>query len=455
MHRGARVADKAHGMPLWDASTSQAGHNRDAGRMKGQVRQVDASKKPTPLFGRPIRHIQGGPPSLRTKALNQGQQFGGQGSGVWSSTFLDEVDGPGSFVDVAQLDDGLSKAAASGHGDFKGRAHPCRPIRQGVADPHFLDDVYFRFFSGSCFDQAKSTCWVGRDEPTPHGLTHNKAECFEVVDRRVAPTGIDTPGLGSLPPGDEVLAVDVGHMHRQIQPQLVEVDHPRPPRGFISSQRLLPICVAPLKKLQNPELPAALTTYFADREFLEGLLRALLSGLACLGRDRVPKAGAAFVPLVPLPVLDEPERALFALDEAGHGSDLPTSHHAACALPTETGKRRHAENNLSNHRSDVTMKPVERVLGMAVELLGGAEKIRRPIVIQCHTDGPLVADKSRILRPFSMILAVPTETRVRFPSPAPLRNQRLMRQSSKSAVNSSRRRPTSSSFGNSRFLAIP
>ncbi len=97
-----------------------------------------------------------------------------------------------------------------------------------------------------------------------------------------------------------------------------------------------------------------------------------------------------------------------------------TSHHAACALPTETGKRRHAENNPSSHRSGVTVKPVERGIGMAVELLGDAEKIRRPIVIQCHTDGPLVADKSRILRPFSMILAVPTETRVRFPSPAPL-----------------------------------
>ncbi len=321
MHRGARVADKAHGMPLWDACSSQPRNHRDAGAMKGQVRQVDASKKPTPLFGRPIRHIQGGPPSLRTKALNQGQQFGGQGSGVWSSTFLDEVDGPGSFVDIAQLDDGLSKAAASGHGDFKGRAHPCRPIRQGVADPHFLDDVDFRLFSGSCFNQAQSTSWVGRDEPTPHCLAHNKAECLEVVDRRVPPTGIDALGLGILPPSDEVLAVDVGHMHRQIQSQLVEVDHPRPPRGFISSQRLLPICVAPLKKLQNPELPAALTTDFADREFLEGLLRALLSGLACLGRDRVPEAGAAFVPSIYLPKLYKPERASLSFNEAGHGSD--------------------------------------------------------------------------------------------------------------------------------------
>jgi len=232
--------------------------------MKGQVRQVDASKKPTPLFRRPIRHIQGGTPSLRTKALNQGQQLGWQGSGMGSPTFLDEVDGPGSFVDVAQLDDGLSKAAASGHGDFKGRAHPCRPIRQGVADPHFLDGVNFRLLSGSCFNQAQSTSWVGRDEPTPHGLAHNKTECFKVVDRRVPPTGIDTPGLGSLPPGDEVLAVDVGHMHRQIQLQLVEVDHPRPPCGLVPVERLLPVCVSPLKKLQNPQLPSALSTDLAD-----------------------------------------------------------------------------------------------------------------------------------------------------------------------------------------------
>jgi len=71
------------------------------------------------------------------------------------------------------------------------------------------------------------------------------------------------------------------------------------------------------------------------------------------------------------------------------------------------------------HLTDVRSAP-ENLFGMAVEPHGGAVKMRRPIVIQCHTDGPLEADKSRILRPFSMILAVPTETRVRFPSPAPI-----------------------------------
>jgi hypothetical protein len=36
-----------------------------------------------------------------------------------------------------------------------------------------------------------------------------------------------------------------------------------------------------------------------------------------------------------------------------------------------------------------------------VAFLGCAEKTRRPIVKQCHTDSHLLADKSRILRPFS------------------------------------------------------
>jgi hypothetical protein len=48
------------------------------------------------------------------------------------------------------------------------------------------------------------------------------------------------------------------------------------------------------------------------------------------------------------------------------------------------------------------------------------KKLRWPIVIQCHTDGPLLTDKSRILRLFSMIWPVPTKTRVRFPSPDPI-----------------------------------
>ncbi len=52
--------------------------------------------------------------------------------------------------------------------------------------------------------------------------------------------------------------------------------------------------------------------------------------------------------------------------------------------------------------------------------LGCAEKTRRPIVKQCHTDGLLLADKSRILLPFSMVLAVLTEPLVRFPSLAPI-----------------------------------
>ena len=66
------------------------------------------------------------------------------------------------------------------------------------------------------------------------------------------------------------------------------------------------------------------------------------------------------------------------------------------------------------------MKPIERVLGMAVELLGGAEKIRRPIVIQCHTPAPSGRQNRAFLRLFSMIWPVPTKTRVRFPSPAPI-----------------------------------
>jgi len=56
---------------------------------------------------------------------------------------------------------------------------------------------------------------------------------------------------------------------------------------------------------------------------------------------------------------------------------------------------------------------------MAVELLGGAEKIRRPIVIQCHTPAPGGRQNRAFLRLFSMIWPVPTKTRVRFPSPAP------------------------------------
>ena len=56
---------------------------------------------------------------------------------------------------------------------------------------------------------------------------------------------------------------------------------------------------------------------------------------------------------------------------------------------------------------------------MAVELLGGAEKIRRPIVIQCHTPAPGGRQNRAFLRLFSMIWPVPTKTKVRFPSPAP------------------------------------
>ena len=59
-------------------------------------------------------------------------------------------------------------------------------------------------------------------------------------------------------------------------------------------------------------------------------------------------------------------------------------------------------------------------LGWPWNLMVALKKLRWPIVIQCHTDGPLLTDKSRILRLFSMIWPVPTKTRVRFPSPAPI-----------------------------------
>ena len=57
---------------------------------------------------------------------------------------------------------------------------------------------------------------------------------------------------------------------------------------------------------------------------------------------------------------------------------------------------------------------------MAVELLGDAEKIRRPIVIQCHTPAPSGRQNRAFLRLFSMNWPVHTKTMVRFPSPAPL-----------------------------------
>jgi hypothetical protein len=57
------------------------------------------------------------------------------------------------------------------------------------------------------------------------------------------------------------------------------------------------------------------------------------------------EAGAALVPLVALPVLDEPKWASFAFDETGHGDDLPASYLAAFRRSTETGKRNQAEKS--------------------------------------------------------------------------------------------------------------
>lgn len=76
-----------------------------------------------------------------------------------------------------------------------------------------------------------------------------------------------------------------------------------------------------------------------------------------------------------------------------------------CCL--EIGRYDLAENNPSIRRSVVTLKPAERVIGMAVELLGGAERFRRPIVIQCHTPAPSGRQNRVFLRLFSMNWPVP------------------------------------------------
>jgi hypothetical protein len=134
----------------------------------------------------------------------------------------------------------------------------------------------------------------------------------------------------------------------------------------------------------------------------------------------VPEARAAFVPLVSLPVLDEPEGASLAFDEAGHGDDSPAGHLAANRLPTETGKRNQAENNPPTARFGITKKPGKMALGWPWNSLLALKQLRRLIVIQCHTPAPSGRHNRAFLRLFSMIWPVPTKTRVRFPSPDPI-----------------------------------
>ena len=170
-------------------------------------------------------------------------------------------------------------------------------------------------------------------------------------DGGVAPALVDTGLFGITSPLDVADDVLVGDLDRGDDAELVEVEQPVAPGGFVAFPRSYLPAVTPLHKVRHPGLESAVRAATCVLVFLIGKPSTLFSSPPRVGANIVPEAGATVLALSLVTKADPPIGTSILLEQTGHDD-------AARSLDLK-GSPSHTVTRISEVHEIVNEKPNE------------------------------------------------------------------------------------------------